>query len=164
MTDEELLEEKWGRVLVHESGHALMAVLKGIHCHGIYYDRTANQFCALTDPTPEPEHLKKHYMCSAAGAAAELVIYGNRDEEDATSDRSAFQGAGAPSFQDTLNEAQALLRGSEGKLRRLVSKLKSKCLQVDLDLGALPEVGLDGSDHKFAVLMPRDELESVLRS
>ena len=44
MTDEELLEEKWGRVLVHESGHALMAVLKGIHCHGIYYDRTANQF------------------------------------------------------------------------------------------------------------------------
>lgn len=164
MTDEELLEENWGRALVHESGHALMAVLEDIHCRGVFYDKTVNRFCAITDLPPESEYSTKHYLFLTASSAAELVIYGTQDEEGAKSDRLPFQNVGAPSLQDTLTQAHTVMLRNESKLNRLISELKGKCLQVDLNLGALPVVGMDGSDHKFAVLLPKDKLEDAVRS
>jgi hypothetical protein len=159
-----VLEETWGRALVHESGHALMAVLQGIPCHGIHFDKTANKFCAITDLPPESEYSNKHYLFLTASSAAELVVYGDQDEDGAKSDRMSFQNAGAPSLQDTLHEAHAVLLGNKRQLKRLVSKLKAKCREVDLNLTALPETGMDGSDHKFGVLLPKQELEDAVRS
>ena len=165
MTDwNKVLEETWGRALVHESGHALMAVLLGIPCHGIHYDKTANKFCAITDLPPESEYSNKHYSFLTASSAAELIIYGNQDEDGAKSDRMSFQNAGAPSLQDTLNEAHAVLLVNRRKLKRLVSKLKAKCRKVDLNLAALPETGMVNSDHKFGVLLSQQELEDAVRS
>jgi hypothetical protein len=161
---EEVLEETWGRALVHESGHALMAVLEDIPCRGIHFDKTVKKFCAITDLPRDSEYSKKHYLFLTASSAAELVIYGNQDEDGAKSDRLAFQNTGAPSVQDTLNEAHTLLLGNKRKLKRLVSKLKAKCRQVDLNLANLPETNMDGSDHEFGVLLTKVELEDAVRS
>jgi hypothetical protein len=62
MTDAELLERNWGRALVHESGHAIMAVLEGIECRGICYNKTLNKFCAVTMLPPDSQYNKKHYL------------------------------------------------------------------------------------------------------
>jgi hypothetical protein len=163
MSDAELLEEHWGRALVHESGHALFAVLEDIPCYGIRFDKTAKKFCATVELPPESAYTKKHYLFLTAGSAAELVIYGDQDADAAESDRLAFQNEGSPSLQDTLNEAHTAILKSKRKLKRLVSKLKAKCLQVNLNLGALPEVGMDGSDHVFGVLLTKEELEDSVR-
>jgi hypothetical protein len=162
MTDEELLEENWGRALVHESGHALMAVPLGVPCYGIYFHKTANKFCAIADLPPESGYSDVHYLFLTASSAAELIVYGSEDEDGAKSDRLAFQNAGAPSVQDALNRSHALLLGNEHKLKRLVSKLKSKCLQVALNLANLPEIGMDGSDDRFGVLLSKAELEDAV--
>ena len=108
MTDEELLELNWGRALVHEGGHALMALREGIHCHGIFYDKTAKKFCAITDLPPESEYSKKHYLFLTGSSAAEFVVYGDEDEAGARSDRLAFQNVGAPALKDTVDEARRL--------------------------------------------------------
>jgi hypothetical protein len=161
---EKVLEETWGRALVHESGHALMAALQEIPCRGIYYDKTARKFSVIADLPMESEYTKKHYIFLTASSAAELVTYGNQDEDAAKSDRLAFQKAGAPSIEDTLNEARTMLLENKRKLKRLVSKLKAKCREVDLNLGALPETEMDGSDHKFGILLSKQELEDAVRS
>jgi hypothetical protein len=161
---EKVLEEMWGRALVHESGHALMAVLEDIPCRGIHFDKTDNKFCAITDLPQVSEYSKKHYLFLTASSAAELVIYGNQDEDGAKSDRLAFQNSGAPSIQDTLNEAHTLLQGNKRKLKRLVSKLKAKCRQADLNVANFPEISMDGSDHTFGVLLTKAELEDAVRS
>jgi hypothetical protein len=163
MTDEEKLEAHWGHALVHESGHALMAVLQEISYHAIAYDKTALNFCTLTELPPESEYSEKHYFFRAAGSAAELVIYGHYDEVTAKSDRLPFQNTGAPSVQDTLNEARTLLLGHETKVKQMVSQLKAKCLEVDLNMLVLRDVSIVGSDHKFGVLLTSEELKDAVR-
>jgi hypothetical protein len=160
---EEKMEKEWGRAFVHESGHALMAVLQGIPCHGIYYELDSNKFCALIEPLPPPsEFVKRHYLFLAASSAAEEIIYGSPDEDGAKSDKTDFQNPGAPSFDETRSEARGILLGNVRKLRRLVSKLKAKARAADYDLVRLPQVGMDGSDKKYAVLISREEtMEAV---
>jgi hypothetical protein len=147
---------------VHESGHAIMAVLKGILCRGIFHNKTVNKFCAITDLPPESAYSKQHYLFLTASSAAELVTYGDQNEDGAKSDRLAFNNASAPSLQATLTEAHTELAEHKRKLKQLVSKLKAKCLQVDLNLAKLPETGMEGSDHKFAVLLTKEELEAAI--
>jgi hypothetical protein len=165
MKDTELLERNWGRGLVHESGHALMAVLENIDCRGICYNKTSNKFCAITMLPARPAYEKKHYMFLAASSASENIIYGNYDEDGARADKLAFEDAAAPLFQDTLDEAQAKVLCSKRQLELLVSKLKAKCLQANLNVEAFPEeIGMDGSTDKFGVLMTKQELEDAVRS
>src|SRR5712671_6633242 len=124
------MEEEWGRAFVHESGHALMAVLQGIPCYGIYYEKDSRKFCALIEPLPPPAHFsKKHYLFLAASSAAEQIKYGDQDDDGAKSDRADFESLGAPTFQETLDEARVVLLGKARQLKRLVSKLKAKVRQ-----------------------------------
>jgi hypothetical protein len=48
------MEEEWERPLVHESGHALIAVLEGIPCYGICFEKGEGiaRLCALIAPPP----------------------------------------------------------------------------------------------------------------
>ena len=157
------MEEQWGRVFAHESGHALMAVLQGIACRGIYFDRTEAKFCAVP-VMPEPSgYSREHYLILTSGSAAEIIIYGDMDEEGATSDRVVFQNTGAPSLQETVDEAQRILTDKKRQLKRLVSMLKAKCREVNLNLGDLPETVVDGSTHKFVTLIPKEELEDAVQ-
>lgn len=160
---EKVMEENWGRAFVHESGHALMAVLQNIPCHGIYFQKNTNKFCALTNLPPESEYSKEHYLFLTASGAAERIIYGNEDEDGAKADRSAFKNPGAPSLEETIDEAEAILQKNKRQLKRLVSMVKAKCRQADLNLNTLPEMNMEGTDKKFAVLLSKDELENAVR-
>jgi hypothetical protein len=140
-----------------------MALREGIHCHGIFYDKTAKKFCAITDLPPESEYSKKHYLFLTGSSAAEFVVYGDEDEAGARSDRLAFQNVGAPALKDTVDEARRLMKESESELNRLRSELKARCLKANLNVAALPEVGMAGSDHRFAVLLTSEELKNAVR-
>jgi hypothetical protein len=164
MSWEEYMEREWGPSLVHESGHALMALLQGIPCHGIYFERGedgAGQFCALF-ANPSDKRSNKDYLVSAAGVAAELLIYPNQNSEGAEADRADFGSLGAPSFEDIVNEACLILSGERRRLENLISKLKARIRSVDFDLGRLPEVGMDGSDRRYLTLLNEKELEACI--
>lgn len=74
----------WERAFAHESGHALMAVLQGIPCHGICFERDSGKFRTLT-PLPSPGELsKKDYLVFAASTAAEILLCRFADSEVAS--------------------------------------------------------------------------------
>jgi hypothetical protein len=158
------LERRWGRAFVHESGHAIIAISRGIPCFGIYYDKTKQQFCTANDlPESETEYTKDHFLMLVAGSAGELVMYGTSNEAAAEDDRKPFKNAGAPSLESTQDEAHATLSKNKRKIRRLVSMMKEKLRQVGLNVEALPEKTLDGSNHKFGLLLSGEEVENALK-
>jgi hypothetical protein len=160
---EKKMEETWGRAFAHESGHALMAVLTDIPCNGICYSKTDKKFCTQVMLPSSTEYSKSHYLFLVAGSAAELIIYGDQDEGAARSDRVAFSEACAPPLDETVNEARAILQSKSRQLKRLRSMLKAKVRQADYNVSLLPEIGMDGSDAKFAVLLTEAELEDAVR-
>src|SRR5579885_1684112 len=157
---EEKMEQEWGRAFVHESGHALMAELQEIPCHGIYYQRTENagKFCTIVPPKPPSERTNKDYLFLAAGCAAENLIYGNHDEGAAGADKRDFDQPDSPAFEESLKEASELLYKKRRHLKRLVSMIKATVRKVDYDLGRLTELGMDGSDLRYLMLIGKDEL------
>jgi hypothetical protein len=162
---EQKMEEEWGRALVHESGHALMATLQEIPCHGVYYQRSekGGKFCTLIPPKPADERTQKDYLFLAAGSAAENLIYKDHDETAAGADRKDFDLPDSPVFDEALDDASQVLFTKRRNLKRLVSMLKAKVRQVDYDLDRLPEVGMDGSDQRYLRLLGKEELEAAVR-
>jgi hypothetical protein len=157
------MEREWGRAFVHESGHALMAVLQEIPCHGIFYEfhDDKGKFCTLADlPTPA-EYSKGHYLFLTASTAAELVIYGNQDDDAAKSDRASFGNSGAPPLQETIDEAQTIVSARKRHIKNLVAQLKANMRQADYDVGRLPEI--TKNDKRYAVLLPKEEVEALVR-
>jgi hypothetical protein len=149
--------------LVHESGHALAAILQGIPCYGIYWKKGVGtgKFCALSpDPT---EHDRKYFVFLAAGSAAELLTYGSYDEDAARSDKMPFEHSDAPRYDEAVKEARELLSRNKRTLKRLVSMLKAICLRVDLNISKMPERGMDGSVDRFNELMPETKLLPIPR-
>jgi hypothetical protein len=174
------MEAEWERAFAHESGHALMAVLQGIPCHGICFEKDSGTFCTLT-PLPSPGELsKKDYLFFAASTAAELLLcrFAVPDALDAiehteaastswtqlgaASDSNYFQAPGAPSREETVGEALTILLSRTKQLQRLASLLKNKVRESDYDLSRLPVMGREGSGKKFAVLLSKKELEDAL--
>jgi hypothetical protein len=165
LPDDELLERHWGRAIVHESGHALIAVLKKIPCHGIFWDKTANKFCVLADvPDDFNEYSNEHYIFSVGGGAAEIVVYNDCDEGAARADRLPFESAGAPSVTMISNEAFDTLSANERELKKLVSLVKAECKGVDLNLAALNETVTNRTGHAFGTLLSKEQLEQALDS
>ena len=117
---EEEMELNWGPTFAHESGHALMALLQGIPCHGIYFERgeDGGRFCALF-ANPSDQRSKSHDLVSAAGVAAELLIYPNQNSEGAEADREDFCASDAPSFEGMASEAMSDSGGRKRKVRRI---------------------------------------------
>jgi len=140
---EQKMEQEWGRAFVHESGHALMAVLQGILCDGIYYQ-------------------KEDYLFLAAGAAAENLVYGDHDEDAAGADKRDFDQPNSPAFEECLKDALKILSSKRRHLKRLRSMLKTTVRKVDYDLGRLPELGMDGSDQRYLMLLSKEELANAV--
>lgn len=157
------MELNWGPTFAHESGHALMALLQGIPCHGIYFERGegGGRFCALF-ANSSGRRSRKDYLVSAAGVAAELLIYPDRNSEGAEADREDFDASDAPSFDDTVSEACQILATEGRTLENLISKLKTRVKSVDFDLSRLPEVGMDGNDRRYLILLDEDELKTLV--
>lgn len=158
------MEQEWGRPFVHESGHALIAVLEGIPCHGICFERGegTGKFCALIAPTAPGQKSRSNYTVSSAGSAAEQLIYGSYDQEAAAKDRKDFDGPDAPSPDTAAADATAILANRRRQLKRLVSMLKSKARGVDFDLTRLPERTMEGSQKRYLMLLTKEELESAV--
>ena len=159
------MEKRWGRAFVHEGGHAIMAVLQDIPCHGICceFQNEGVKFCAIADLPIPTLYNEGHYLFLTAGSAAEQIVYGNRDEEAAKSDVRDFATSGAPPLQETINDAHSILLSKTRQLKRLVSKLKAKMRQADFDVGNLPEVGMKGSIKRYGVLLSKQEVEDCVR-
>lgn len=165
MNWEGTMEKEWGPTFVHESGHALMAVIQGVSCHGIAFQRNRDggMFCSLLPPVDTEQRSNKDYLISAAGVAAEQLLYPGRDSEGAGADRRDFNSSGAPPFDQSVREAYEILSGQKRKLKRLVSMLKSKARAVDFDLARLPEAGMDGSEDRYLILLSKEELEAAVQ-
>jgi hypothetical protein len=161
MNWEEQMETEWGPPLAHESGHALMAVLRGIPCYGIFFDRGLERFCAVTGDNCG-DHSKDNYLVSVAGAAAESLIYPDRISEGTGADDADFDSSNAPPREEIENEALLILSEEKRNLESLISALKAKIKSVDFDLARLPEVGMDGSDKRYMTLLDRRELEACI--
>jgi hypothetical protein len=161
---EQKMEQEWGRAFVHESGHALMAMLQGVLCHGIYYQRTENggKFCTLIPPKPPNERTKEDYLFLAAGAAAENLVYGDHDEDAAGADKRDFDQPNSPAFEECLEEASGILSGKRRYLKRLRSMLKATVRKVDYDLDRLTELGMDGSDQRYLMLLSKEQLGNAV--
>jgi hypothetical protein len=160
---EKEMELNLGPTFVHESGHALMALLQGIPCHGIYFERgeDGGRFCALF-ANCSGKRSKQDYLVSAAGVAAELLIYPDRNSEGGEADRDDFSASDAPSFDDTVSEARHILTAEGRALETLISKLKTRVKSVDFDLSRLPEVGMDGNDRRYLILLDENELKALV--
>src|ERR1700692_2292497 len=101
-------------------------------------------------------------MVSVAGAAAEMLIYGNHDEHAAGTDRKDFDAANAPSQETTASEVSLILAGKRRQLKRLISMLKATARSVDFDLTRLTERTMDGSDKRYLILLSKEEVESAV--
>jgi hypothetical protein len=161
MNCEEKMEKVWGPVLAHESGHALMALVHGITCHGIFAEKEDLRFCAIYGSYP-PGRSKNDYLVSAAGVAGELVMYPNQESAGGGADRAFFNSPDAPPFEETVQEAREILSGLKSKLEALTSKLKEKIRSVNCDLDLLPDVGMDGSPERFLILLGDEELNAIV--
>ena len=150
------------QALVHESGHALMAVLQGITCLGICFDREEEKFCALGPPPKPPEQWSRQdYLFSAAGVAAEKVIYGrDHDSGGAGADQKDFESSNAPPFEQTVSEAYEILSGEDMKLKRLTSRLMARVKGLGFNFMSLPRTEANGK--RFPVLLNREELEAAV--
>jgi hypothetical protein len=157
------MEAEWGPALVHESGHALVAVVKGMPCYGIYFERDSGRFCAITGDHSSG-HSTNDYLISVAGAAAELLVYPGRISEGAGADDADFDSSDAPPRDQIENEARLILLEENKSLKGLIAALKAKIESVDFDLGRLPEVGMDGSDKRYLTLLDKRELEESISS
>ena len=161
MNCEEKMEKVWGPVLAHESGHALMALVQGIPCHGIFAVKEHLKFCAIYGSYP-PGRSKNDYLVSAAGVAGELVMYPNQESEGGGADRAFFDSPGAPPFEETVQEAREILSGLQRTLEAITFKLKEKIRSVKCDLDLLPDVGMNGSPDRFLILLRDEELRAVV--
>ncbi len=150
------------QALVHESGHALMAVLQGITCPGICFDRDEGKFCAPGPPPKPPEQWpRQDYLFSAAGVAAEKVIYGrNHDSAGAGADRKDFESLNAPPFEQTVSEAYEILSGEDMRLKRLTSGLMAKVKGLGFNFSSLPTTETNGK--WLPLLLKREELEAAV--
>lgn len=94
--------------------------------------------------------------------AAELLIYPDRNSEGAVADREDFNASDASSFDDTVSEARQILAAEGRALETLISKLKTRVKSVDFDLSRLPEVGMDGNDRQYLILLDENEPKTLV--
>jgi len=162
MNREEKMEQEWGPVFAHESGHALMALLQGIPCFAICAEKEELMFCTSYAGSPADQMTHKDYLVSAAGTAAERLVYPGRPTEGDRRDLADFDSPNAPPWEETVTEAYAILSRDRSKLDNLISMSKTKVRNVGYDLDSLPEVEMNGSEIRFLIILNEQELKSVL--
>lgn len=163
MSWETTYREELIHVFVHESGHTLMAMLLAIPCRGIFFERgySGGRFCSIYAlPSGAPSH--NDYLVAAAGFAAETLFFPDPDVDGSRHDKIMFDKPGAPPFDTTVLEARQLLEARRTELDRVKSKLEEKLGAKNFDLSQFPEIGMDGSDKRFRILLTQEELALLI--
>jgi hypothetical protein len=114
------------------------------------------------EPKPPSERTQEGHLFLAAGAAAEKLVYGDHDEDAAEADKRDFDQPNSPAFEKYLKEASEILYSKRRHLKRLRSMLKATVRKVDYDLGRLTDLGMDGSDQRYLMLLSKEELGNAV--
>lgn len=161
------MEEDWFRAFIHESGHAIMAVMQTIRCHGIFLQQPKIKACSLIDPLPPPSGLSnKHFLYLAAGSAAELVVLGDQDSEGSQEDRRLFGTPLSITFEEKIKEAEAILLNKKLLIKTLASKLDDMVKKADGDFRCFRVQKVDagyGIHANYWVLLCEEELKEELK-
>ena len=161
-------QEELRRVAIHECGHAVMAVIQGIPCRGVFfaYEPTeavaicAGRFCVPVGNNPPWK--KGDYLQSAAGTGAEDLFFGGYNRSASEDDQQMFSVAGAPEWEATVEEAKTILAGYKDKIALMAEEFLSKHERVPLTL--LPDRGMDGSSTRFKEILSEKVVLQIAES
>jgi hypothetical protein len=159
----EIVTPHWNRVFLHESGHALMAVLQGVTCYGIAY--LSEKDVAFTPVPPLPvQKTDAHRLFLGAGSAAEATKYSGMSFFGAKDDRKQHGGTTAQ-FNQSVEGAYNILLGQLDILEALASKVQSNFERAGSDFSKLPQcdMRIDNVVKKVGVLLPVAELNDITK-
>jgi hypothetical protein len=155
------------RVFVHESGHAIIGVLKDeLHVNGIAYCTTDQRYITEVSGPGSDNFSKDFYLFIAGGMAAELVIYDEYEPGTAAKDIELFSNPGAPPLQQAIDEAKSILNG----YTQQITYLKDRLITEDLEKGDFPDEIVRGNpatgepDRNVRYLLRNGELEDAIKN
>jgi hypothetical protein len=160
------MEGDWPRAFIHESGHAIMATMQKIRCHGIFLRQRRIKACNLIDPLPPPSGMSdKHYLYLAAGSAAEQIAIGDQDFLGSRKDREYFGNPPGTTFEEKVREAELILSKKKRLITTLASKLEEIVKKANGDFTYFPTQKVDAGDgiEVYWVLLSEDELKEILQ-
>jgi hypothetical protein len=151
-----------GRAFVHESGHAIIGVLKDdLHVDGIAFCTTDQKYCTPVSGPGSDNYSKNFYLYTAGGMAAELLIYGKYEPESVAHDKAFFDRPDAPPLQQTIDEAKTILNGYTQQIRYLKDRLRMK----DVEKGDSPDEPVMGDPNRMVrYLLKNGELEEPIKN
>src|ERR1700734_323013 len=159
--DIKISAEELKSVAVHEAAHAVMAVLTDLPCWGIFLQGDGvvfEQFCCLIK-NGEPLG-KGDYLQSAAGAAGELVFFGEYSYPATNKDRAIFRERTNPSWGETVEEAKVILTPERDNIQALASLVEEK-IEFAPD-STVRTRHMDGDTRLFRELVDAGELYKVV--
>jgi hypothetical protein len=155
------------RVAVHESGHAIMAVIQGIPCRGIFFayepsevgidgEITGGRFC--TPVGNNPPWKKGDYLQSAAGSGAERLSFGEYNRDASTDDRKMFSSPAAPDWEATVDEAEVILAKTD-KIVQMAEAIILKHQRIPMILW--PDRGMGNKSTRFKQILSEEEVHEI---
>jgi hypothetical protein len=162
-------EKDWLHALVHESGHAIIASLKEITCHGVFLKQFPLKASVLVNPLPQPSAMSNDLrLYLAAGSAAEKTVFGEADLEGSGADRLLFGEPQGTTFDEKVTEAEAILSDKKPQIERLAARLHEIVEGANGDFNGFPiqQVNQPGSaaTEDFWVLLNKSELAEEIGS
>lgn len=160
------MEADWFRAFVHESGHAAMAHIQAIPCHGIFLQQPKIKACTLIEPLPPPSGLSNmHHLFLAAGSAAEQIVLGDYDFEASQEDRRLSGNPQSKAFEEKVKEAEAILLDKRLLITTLAQKLGNMVKKASGDFTSFRVQKVDAGDGitEYWVLLREEELKKELK-
>jgi len=147
-------------VALHEASHAVMAVLRDLPCWGIYVRGSGSGCMFCTIVTSGQPLGKSDYLHSAAGAAGHVIVFGGYSATATNGDREIFADQGAPSWEETVEEARAILEPEREKIETLASLIEETVTSAADD--DVKTRMMDGDTEPYRELVSAKKLYSVL--
>jgi hypothetical protein len=158
------------RVAIHESGHAVMAVIQGIPCRGVFFayepsevgvagDVRGGRFC--TPVGNSPPWKKSDYLQATAGAAAEKLFFKGYNRRASLNDREMFSSAGAPEWDATVDEAKMILAKNSEIISKMATTIIYKHQNIPMKLW--PDRGMSGKSTRFKQILSEEEVIQIAR-
>jgi hypothetical protein len=105
-------------LFVHESGHAIIGMLKDdLRVEGIAYCTKDQKYITVVNGPGSDNLSKNFYLFLAGGMAAELLIYNDYNRDTAKKDLEFFENPSAPPLQQTIDEAKSVLADYTQQIR-----------------------------------------------
>ncbi len=162
--------EELKRVAVHESGHAVMAVIQGMPCYGMFFTYEPQEvqatgdsdgrFCMLVKNSSPWK--KGDYLQAAAGAGAERLFFGDYEQAGSRADRIEFSAPDGPEWEATVEEARAILEGKKDKIATLAEAFELTHQNIAID--DCPDRGMNGSTTRFREMMSEERVRQIIES